>query len=253
MYAQGYINCRYSVGSTAGEKSFAKDANLREKYDNEVWYLGTQGRYYLTAYSDDGDTLDFVHTFNIAGAQFIAAYLQKGRKADGVRDLWAKYKNEPKDKEYGADFAAGDKIKLMTWGGVSGFPEKGAKVRFAVSNPHLEPITDDILDQIKVVPNPYVISHQGQKSAYDAKLYFTKLPKECTINIYTASGDLVTTIEHKENVDDITKGGVDIFDLLTKNGQRIQSQTLVALIKTPNGAMITKQFSIIVGGFRIVD
>ena len=111
-----------------------------------------------------------------------------------------------------------------------------------------------MLDNIKVVPNPYVISHQGQKSPYDAKLYFTKLPEKCTISIYTAGGDLVKTIDYDEALDSSNgKYGVAIWDLLTKNGQRVQSQTLVALIETPDGATTMKSFSIVVGGFRIVD
>jgi len=153
---------------------------------------------------------------------------------------------------YKEDFRAGDKIKLITGGGVAGFPLEGAKVKFALSNPQSESMTDDRLDQIKIVPNPYVISHQAQSSPYDAKLLFTKLPEKCTIDIYSAAGDLVETIEHDESIGSVTKG-VAVWNLQTKNAQRVQSQTLIALIKTPDGSMTTKEFSIVVGGFRISE
>ena len=268
LYAQGYVNAR-RVSTLNGPSRLAIDYNLQQAYgDHPAHYVGTQGRYYLTAFSPDGDTLDFVHTINIAGAQFVMSYLQRGVRTDGVDERWDRYDVYPPyvptstaNHIYAADFAVGDKIILKSFGGASGFPEKGAKVRFAVKD--VSEMNDDILDQIRVVPNPYVISHQGQKSAYDAKLYFTKLPRKCTIDIYTASGDLVTTIEHDEDTGGrmnaapgeavLAGDGVALFDLLTKNGQRVQSQTLIAFIKTPCGAMTTKQFSVIVGGFRIID
>jgi len=259
LYAQTYINAR-TVSNQVGPQRFARDTvnvNGENQYSGygsgDVQYVGRQGRYYLSTIQH-GDTLDFVHNINIAGAQFAISYFQRGRRTDGVNGMWERYDPESSFQGvYGNDFAAGDKIILRTFGGASGFPEKGAKVRFAVSKPDV--MNNDILDQIMVVPNPYVISHQGQKSAYDAKLYFTKLPRKCNIYIYTASGDLVTTIDHNEDISgEMNAGnGVAIFDLLTKNGQRVQSQTLIALIKTPCGAMTTKQFSVIVGGFRIID
>jgi soluble P-type ATPase len=82
-------------------------------------------------------------------------------------------------------------------------------------------------------------------------VYFTKLPPICDIEIFTASGDHVTTIKHNANTSDMAN--VEIYDILSKNGQRVQSQTLVAKISTPNGAQTLKHFSIIVGGFRVVD
>lgn len=251
LYAQGYINTRGRVTAVNGPKLFAIDDNLRTQYGDNVSYIGTQGRYYLSAISDDGDTLDFVHIFNMAGAQFVAGYSHKGRMSDGAGENWEAY-SDSSAAGYGADFKAGDKIRLASYGGVSGFPEKGAKVRFAVSNHNLDAMTDDKMDQIKVVPNPYVISHQGQSTAYDAHLYFTKLPPICTIDIYSAAGDKVTTLEHNE-YNNVEQKGVEMYDLLTKNGQRVQSQTLIALIKTPDGQMTTKQFSVIVGNFRVVE
>ncbi|HOK15129.1 MAG TPA: hypothetical protein PK007_09455, partial [Candidatus Kapabacteria bacterium] len=115
-----------------------------------------------------------------------------------------------------------------------------------------EKYTDKLLDQIQVVPNPYYVTHQGQRSPYDAKIYFTRLPKVCTIDIYTITGDLVISIKHDENTSsEKDRYALNIWDLLTKNGQRIASQTLAAVITTPDGAQTIKNFSVVVGGFRI--
>jgi hypothetical protein len=108
------------------------------------------------------------------------------------------------------------------------------------------------MDQIKVIPNPYYVSHEGQKSPYDEKIYFTKLPKKCTIDIYTVNGELVRSLNHDETSPETTREAVEIWNLMTSNNQRAQSQTLVAVIKTPDGAQSVKNFSIIVGSYRLV-
>lgn len=262
LYAQCYVNARNATPLTGG-RTAAEDKKVLKKYGIEggAFFVGTPGRYYVS-FKDNENTYDFVHTFNISGAQFVADYLMKGVRGSN-RQPYDRY-DQPylqnpmpsaADAVYGADFKAGDKIRFTTRGGALGFPADGAKVRFAVSETKPDKYTDEMLDNIKVVPNPYVVSHQGQKSPYGAKLYFTKLPAECTIKIYTASGDLVETINYNEALtgDDDGKYGVAIWDLLTKNGQRVQSQTLVALIETPDGATTKREFSIVVGGFRIID
>jgi hypothetical protein len=272
IYANGYVKARYEdrVGRSNLWKQFTYDNNLMGNvyYHDDVQYVGTQGRYYLTGVSLDlVDTVDFTHTMNIAGAQWQIGYFKRGVRPNGSPisrvDEYTNFNSDEGDEDYGADFQPGDKIKLISWGGVSGFPERGAKVKFAVSNPYTD-YTDDLLEQVRIVPNPYVITHQEQHSPYGAKIYFTGLPPICDIDIFTASGDLVTSIKHAEEDRDWgwdwdrdrnrtgSNRYVDIWNLLSKNGQRVQSQTLIAVIKTPNGAMTTKHFSVIVGGFRVV-
>ncbi len=111
-----------------------------------------------------------------------------------------------------------------------------------------------MMNGVGITPNPYFITHDAQKSAYDARIYFSKLPSVCTIEIYTVTGDLVKTINHNDNgASSGEKVGMDIWDLITKNKQRVQSQTFLALIRTPNGAESVKKFSVVVGGFQLLD
>lgn len=254
LHSFGWVNARY-----------AKSINLSNSIARPVFMpntnsiIGTQGRYYLTAISENNnsegkkDTLDFVNIVNIAGVQFVMDYANKGRRTvKGVSEWPANTTNYV----WGEDFKAGDKIVLKTFGGALGFPLPGAKIRVKVTESESSSMkyTDKMLDQIKVVPNPYYISHQGQKSAYDAKLYFTKLPRKCKIDIYTITGDLIQTVDHDElNSESTDRVSVEIWDLLSKNGQRISSQSLIAVITTPDGAQTTKNFSVIVGGFRLID
>lgn len=248
--AYGWVNSRYSTNVQVPQR-FARPFNsvLRDKQQT---YLG-QGKYYLTGYSIDGkDTLDFTHTMNIAGVNFALDYANRGGRFPNVTE-WTRIPRA--EYTFGPDFKAGEKIMLKTFGGALGYPMPGAKVRVKVSKPFEEgeKYTDKLLDQIQVVPNPYYISHAGQRSPYNAMLYFTRLPEVCKIEIYTITGDLVATINH----DELTSGSKDraalsIWSLLTSNGQRIASQTLAAVITTPDGAQTIKNFSVIVGGFTIL-
>lgn len=60
------------------------------------------------------------------------------------------------------------------------------------------------LDDIKVVPNPYVVSAAWDESRLGntpfgepiRNIAFTHLPSPCTIQIYTVDGDLVQTLQH---------------------------------------------------------
>lgn len=252
LSAYGWINGRRNNSAIA----------MRNQQANPSWntgttsintYIGTQGRYYLSAISEDGqDTLDFTHVLIIGGCQFALDFANKGRRFGP-----AEWSTIPvSEYQYANDFKPGDKITLKIRGGAFGLPLPGAKVRFKITDfkPENENYTDNMLDVIKVVPNPYYISHQGQKTPYDAKIYFTKLPPRCTIDIYTLAGDLVRTIEHdKTSEDGPDKNSVEVWDLLSKNGLRVTSQTFVAVVRTPNGAQTIQKFSVVVGGFRLIQ
>ncbi len=60
------------------------------------------------------------------------------------------------------------------------------------------------IQDISVYPNPFK-ANQG----FPGKIYFTNLPKEVTINIYTISGELIKAIEHRDSVD----GGKEEWDV----------------------------------------
>ncbi len=216
--------------------------------------VGTQGRYYLSCKSDDGvDQIDFTHIFNGSGVQFAFDYANKGRQF-AAQGRWISV--DVASYSYGKDFAANDEVTLKTAGGASGMPLPGAKVRASISStkPDNDQYTDDMMSKVKIVPNPYYITHQGQRSPYDAKIYFTKLPKSCTIDIYTVNGDLIRSMKHDEtSADGPETHAVEVWDLLSLNKQRVQSQTLVAVIKSANGAQASINFTVIVGGFRLIQ
>jgi hypothetical protein len=248
--ALAFVNARY-VKPFRLKSHRAYPAGTMGDKTKSVWVAGEQNRYYLSGYSVDGqDTVDFVNKINIAGCEFVFDYLNKGYFTK--LGEWT----PAKDYQYGADFKAGDKVMLPIRGGTFGLPAPGAKVKVRITNgvPENGQYKDNMMEQVTVVPNPYYISHQMQKSPYDSKLFFTKLPPVCTISIYTVAGDLIKEINHDETTgEDSYTHAVEVWDLLSRNSQRVQSQTLVAIVREPNGAESVVQFSIVVGGFRLIQ
>ncbi len=81
-------------------------------------------------------------------------------------------------------------------------------------------IASNALDDIHVVPNPYVVTNilepldrQNPRDRGPRRIYFDKLPNECTIRIYTISGELVKQIDHISSFDN----GQAFWDLTTKD------------------------------------
>ncbi|MGA2296090.1 MAG: hypothetical protein ABSG15_00900 [FCB group bacterium] len=247
----GFVDVRYAKNlSVKNLRATQPDGPLQ---GNDQVPTGTQGRYYLTGYSQDkADTIDFANTFQASGCLFAFDYARKGRKY-GQSALWIL--DSAQKASYGQDFQVGDKVMLKVAGGALGLPLPGAKVRATIESaaPPAGNYTNDLLDQINIVPNPYYISHQGQQSPYDSKIYFTRLPKQCSIDIYTETGDLIYSFQHDESIStEPDREGMDIWNLLSKNRQRVQSQGLIAIISTPNGAKTIKKFAVVVGGFRLI-
>jgi len=76
------------------------------------------------------------------------------------------------------------------------------------------------LKKISVVPNPYVVTNvlepldlQNPRDRGPRKVYFNHLPKDCTIRVYTITGELVKTLEHHSDIDD----GKEFWNLTTED------------------------------------
>ncbi|TNE34320.1 hypothetical protein EP342_02970 [bacterium] len=256
--AFGHVNVSttqrfYKTGTVARPANNSDLSNTLETYTGLP-----QNRYYLSAVDSEGDTLDFINIIDIAGARFAFDKRAIGRL--WREDLQTISNNIPLVKDqinYNVkDFEVGDKVRLTTAGGASGLPFPNAKLKVVLKNENKDKgLTDSEMDGIKVVPNPYYITHQNEQTPYQSKLYFTKVPPGSTINIFTASGSLIQTIHHDPIGASTDEGriSVNVWDMIMKNGLRAQSQTLVAQIIAPNGAETMRKFSIVVGTFNIYD
>ncbi|MCK4577113.1 hypothetical protein KAU34_11945, partial [candidate division WOR-3 bacterium] len=104
-----------------------------------------------------------------------------------------------------------------------------------------------VLDNIRVVPNPYIVRNPWEVSRDYPVLIFTNLPSECTIRIYTLAGNLIQTIEHQveASASSAIQGGSERWDVLTSNNQRPASGIYIYHIETPSGETKTGKFALI--------
>ncbi len=98
------------------------------------------------------------------------------------------------------------------------------------------------MSKISVVPNPYVGAASWEPATTDVGrgprlIYFTHLPKDCTIRIYTISGHLVQTLEHHSTYAD----GQEPWNLVSRDGMDIAFGVYVYYVDAPGiGSRIDK-------------
>jgi len=101
------------------------------------------------------------------------------------------------------------------------------------------------LNDVVVVPNPYNFSARDlQFPGEPNKIMFLNLPLECTIRIFTESGDLIKTIKHYGS-GDASWGILKDEHLTTSSGQRIVSGIYIAHIETPSGESKIVKFLVV--------
>ncbi len=104
------------------------------------------------------------------------------------------------------------------------------------------------LDNIYVVPNPYVGTNDieptnklpGQNRG-ERRIYFENLPMNCTIRIFTLSGELVTSIEHQSGMDN----GREFWNLLNRDGFSVSYGLYIAHIDAPGVGEKLIKFAIV--------
>lgn len=103
------------------------------------------------------------------------------------------------------------------------------------------------LDNIKVVPNPYLGSAQWEvKNPYSSgrgprSLHFIHLPAKCTIRIFAVDGQLVNTLQHDSAIDD----GTEDWDMLTKDNLAIAYGVYIYHIEAPGVGEKIGKFAVI--------
>ena len=80
-------------------------------------------------------------------------------------------------------------------------------------------------NEIKVVPNPYMVTSSFNESETTRKLRFTNLPENCRITIYTVSGERVVSFNSNQENDhadcENTASGSCYWDMRSTNNQEI--------------------------------
>jgi len=103
------------------------------------------------------------------------------------------------------------------------------------------------LDNIRVVPNPYVASAKWEvKNPFNTgrgprSLHFTHLPSQCTIRVFTINGELVNSLYHDSEVNN----GTYDWDMLTKDRLAISYGVYVFHIEAPGIGDKVGKFAVI--------
>ncbi len=103
------------------------------------------------------------------------------------------------------------------------------------------------LDLISVVPNPYVVTERWERQnplagRGERKIEFIHLPAQCTLRIFTISGHLIKTIEHR--VADLNDGTA-AWDLSTKDALEAAPGLYVLHVEAPGLGSRILRFAVI--------
>jgi len=107
--------------------------------------------------------------------------------------------------------------------------------------------TEKDLDQIRVIPNPYVVtsSFEFSEQEWVKELQFHGLPERCTIRIYTISGDLVAILHHEPGDPGWRGPSVHAWNLWTYNDQEVAFGVYIFHVKADGVGERLGKFAII--------
>ena len=101
-----------------------------------------------------------------------------------------------------------------------------------------EIITEVMLESIRVVPNPYIVSSAFQEDVNGNRLKFTPLPNNCKITIYSITGEVVDIINHSGS-------GTAWWDLKNQKGKVIAPGLYIFRVETDNELDFIGKFAIV--------
>ena len=108
------------------------------------------------------------------------------------------------------------------------------------------------LDDIIVSPNPYRGSADWERRDYEGRISFYNLPKQCTIYIYSMTGELVDKVYHNVPGDESpdvggSETGGERWDMLTSNSQSIASGIYIYRVVSDRYGEKIGKFAIVKG------
>lgn len=117
---------------------------------------------------------------------------------------------------------------------------KGDRILFSIKETSIDhSVESDSLSNVRVVPNPYIVTSLFDPKENVHSMKFMYLPAECDIIIYTLSGVKVKKIEHTDG------SGIENWNLTNDFGQDVSFGVYLFILKTPNGDTATGKFAII--------
>ena len=120
-------------------------------------------------------------------------------------------------------------------------PLKSSKFFTITNSPAFLKRPPGMLEEIRVVPNPYNIASRDMQYGVSApdRLMFLNIPGECTIRIFSERGDLLKTIQHTDG------SGDEAWNSITSSRQVITSGLYIAHFETPEGENAIRKFIVV--------
>lgn len=150
----------------------------------------------------------------------------------------------------GRNPAAGDTLRLLT---NKPFTANDA-FEFRFNEENLAKVDNEVaaeeLDDIKVVPNPYIVSNPYEPKLnltnrnQRRELHFTHLPVPCQLKIFTVSGQLIRSIDIQEG-DSRVFNGTYVWNMLTKDNLEIAYGVYIYHVEAPGIGRKTGKFAVI--------
>jgi len=111
------------------------------------------------------------------------------------------------------------------------------RYQFSTTARSLAPTARD-LDNIRVVPNPFVVTSVFDTDRDRHEVHFTRVPANCTIKIFTLAGDLVRTLTYDRN----NSSGLDFakWDLKNEFGSEVAYGVYLYHLESAAGSKIGK-------------
>lgn len=116
---------------------------------------------------------------------------------------------------------------------------KEISYEFNIQKEHFNTSQKIDLNEIRVVPNPYIVSNIWETNQFGKKLMFNHLPNECKISIFTVAGDFIAEIDHNDGK------GFTFWDMRTYNDQYIAYGLYIYVVSIPNGQKKVGKFLVI--------
>jgi len=250
-YNSGWsINSQTNLGVTiaqGGQVAIGMNFTVKitsQPASNPINITGQPTEYFTILDNSSGDTLQYI--FSDANAD------HKISDKDAIKIVLPKP---------GGGIVGAWTLKFAAPSGVTAInPQPGDEFDFVSSTPFgtndvfqfntfadtTKPVAQNSLDQISVVPNPYIVAAKWElptslQGRGVQKLEFNHLPAKCTIRIFTQNGYLIKTIEHNGNV----ANGSEPWDLTTKDGLNVAFGVYIYHVDAPGIGQKTGLFAVI--------
>ena len=126
----------------------------------------------------------------------------------------------------------GDSTRFGYYSPFTATTEYAFSVRGAVSGDQITAVTDSALQQVTVVPNPFLIYSTYQTDITNSSLAFTHLPSRGTLRIYTVNAQLVQEITWEPA--DLQGDGDLFWNLHTREGIDVASGLYIWVLTAPS-------------------